>query len=85
VNLVSQLTPGFFLYSFSKRTIPDKWLFFMGWMFFLSSNQQSQTTERNTNPTSGLALSLLYASPNSWWKGHCSLYTGSLTAVPDML
>jgi len=32
--------------------------------------------------TSGQASSLLHPSPNSWWKGCCSLYAGSLTPVP---
>jgi len=35
-------------------------------------------------PTRSLALSFLDPPPDSWWKGHCSLYAGSLMPVPKL-
>ena len=36
------------------------------------------------HPTSGLASSFLHPPPDSWRKGRCSLYTGSLRPLPVM-
>ena len=40
---------------------------------------------QSTNPNQWPASSFLHPPPDSWWKGHCSLYAGSPTTVQGLL
>jgi len=52
---------------------------FIGWMSFLSPNQQRQSTARKNHP---LTSSVFHPPLDSWQKGRCFHYTGSLTPIP---
>ena len=55
---------------------------FIGWMSFLSPNQQRQSTARKNHP---LTSSVLHPPLDSWQKGRCFHYTGSPTPIPTQL
>jgi len=72
------------LHLFLKRTSENWWnKFFMGWVSFLPSSCQSQSTEGNKKHlTSGLASYFLHPPPDSWWKVCCFLCISSPIPVP---
>jgi len=73
VNLSQQ----FFLHCLRRKPLGIVW-FFKGQMFFLSLNQQCQSTKGNTG---GVAWSFLYPLLDSLQKECWSLYVGSLLPI----